>query len=240
MNSFDGQSGIPHREDIQQKLESWFERHAEREPDLLNWSVKYLRNNPLPGSDSKRLNANRNAIIGYICSTRGTLEAAEKVRRMMGAWRAEKHRFKKHVVHLNISEEAYTTLQKACASWGKSTGELINDLLIELSNINKLVHKEEQQRFKDKKNAIEERHQKQMESQEKFQKIAIKNFKRDIYTLEKEKADLLALLTELKDLTDAIILEPPLKDIDSELAAEYIDKAADIFAQSSQLTKPSK
>lgn len=240
MNSFDGQSGIRHREEIQQKLESWFERHAERESDLLNWSVKYLRNNPLLDSDSKRLNANRNAIIEYICSTRGTLESYEKVRRMMGAWRAEKHRFKKHVVHLNISEEAYTTLQKVCASWDKSPGALINDLLIDLSDINKIVRKEEQQQFRDKKNAIEERHQKQIESQEKSQKIAIKNLKRDIYTLEKEKSDLLALLTELKDLTDAIILEPPLKNIDSELAAEYIDKAADIFAQSSQLTKQSK
>lgn len=239
MNSLDGQSGIPHREEIQQKLESWFERHAERESDLLNWSVKYLRNNPLLDSDIKRLNANRNAIIEYICSTRGTLKSSEKVRRMMGAWRAEKHRFKKHVVHLNISEEAYTTLQKACASWGKSPGTLINDLLIDLSDINKIVRKEEQQQFRDKKNAIKERHQKQMESLEKRQQLNTKASQREIHTLEKANSTLLELLKELKDLTDEIILEPPLKDIDSELATQYIDKASRIFAQS-ELTKPSK
>ncbi len=79
---------------------------------------------------------------------------------MFGAWRVHKHKLNKQVIHLTISKEAYSCLNKLCRNWQKGPTEVIENLLRNAKNLSELAHKEEKRVFNEKKQVLEEKYQK--------------------------------------------------------------------------------
>jgi hypothetical protein len=219
------------QDSIQLRLERWFEKHADWEAELYEWAYKYLADNPLNSADNLMLRPTRDGIIGYFASARGAIDTDNKIQRMMGAWRAYKHKFNKKEIHIIVSKHTYQTLQKLCSNWRKSPAEIIDDLITESSNIKKYVEKEERKLFSEKNKERELRLNKRIESIDNEIKKSEISSKSKIERLQDEKTVLIDKIKKLKEVAEEILFYPQTDDLDGKETREYleiIEKIADV------------
>jgi hypothetical protein len=219
------------QDSIQLRLERWFEKHADWEAELYEWAYKYLADNPLNYANNLMLRPTRDGIIGYFSSARGGIDTDNKIQRMMGSWRAYKHKFNKKELHIIVSTDTYQTLQKLCSNWRKSPADIVDNLIKEASNIKKYVEKEERKIFSEKNKERELRLNKKIESINKEIRRSEISIDSKVERLQDEKILLLEKIKKLKEVAEEILFYPPTNGVDgieTEKYLEIIEKTANI------------